>query len=166
MKQKFPRFTREENRSCKLSDKQILEIQKRRKAGETKEEIAVDYNITPTAVYYWCLSPNKRAELIRNQHKRKQKKMSEEEKKKYYKEYRQRKLKTHPELVEYEKQFNADVQRLRPSYKRLYKKWGKLRWQNNREEEIKRHKAWVEKNREYLREYQKKWRAKRKNESE
>ena len=159
LKIKFPRYTREENRACKLSDAQILEIQKRRKRGETKEEIADDYDVTASAIYYWCLSPERRGELIRNQ---KRKKMSDEYKKKYAKEYRQRKFKTHPEYVEYEKQFNADVQRLRPSYRRLYKKWNKLHWKLNKEELSKKHAEWQKKNREYVRKYHKAWRDKKK----
>ena len=56
MKEKFPKYTREENRACKLTDNQISEIQSRREKGEIYSSIARDYGITPQAVFYWCLS--------------------------------------------------------------------------------------------------------------
>ena len=98
---KFPRYTREENRSCKLTDAEIVEIRELRTSGMSYGEIARDFDMSPSGIYYWCMSDEARKEknkkLYKNQlfirpwGKRK--------------EYRKRKLRLHPELYDYENEY-------------------------------------------------------------
>jgi len=57
---KFPKFTREENLNCKLSDKQIEGINKMRLAGFSYRVIATEYEVAVGTAYYWCLTETER----------------------------------------------------------------------------------------------------------
>jgi len=56
----FPRYTRAQNRACKLLDKDIVEINRMKASGWKQTDIAIKFNITPQAVHYWCLSDKAR----------------------------------------------------------------------------------------------------------
>lgn len=90
----FPRFTRKQKLSCKLSDEDILEIQHLRKEGITYKEIAGKFKINKSTITYWINSPEKRKLLtrIKNQEKGKYKRILETRRK-----YRLRKKELYPE---------------------------------------------------------------------
>ena len=95
----FPKMTREENQACKLTDENIADIQARHGQGEGYATIAKDYNVTPQAIYYWCLASDRR-KAMNKEHNLKAPPITSNPA--WHKEYRQRKLKN-PKFVEYEK---------------------------------------------------------------
>lgn len=137
----FPRYTREENRNCKLTDKQICAIRIRHDNGESYPEIAEDYEITPQAIFYWCMSEEDRKERQRNNYKRtKPRKMKNLFN---YKEYRQRKKELHPELTEYEKSFTVDIRKkTQPNYLASVKNTNKKMYIKNKDKLKKKHKQY------------------------
>lgn len=46
----FPRYTREEDLRCELTDKHINEIRLRRAKGESYGQIAKDYSVSPQTI--------------------------------------------------------------------------------------------------------------------
>jgi len=58
----FPRYTREENRSCKLTDEQIRDIPILLSKGVGLSELANAYGVVKSTISYWALSPKKRKE--------------------------------------------------------------------------------------------------------
>jgi len=52
---KYVKLTKEQNRKCKLTDEQLVDIRARYKSGEPKKSIARDYGVTPEAIYWQCL---------------------------------------------------------------------------------------------------------------
>jgi hypothetical protein len=151
----FPKYTRQENLSCKLDDRQIAEIQRRRQHGETYPEIAQDYGITPQAVFYWCLPDEVRKAKYRGK-KRKEPTDSE-----WFKKYRQRKLALHPELREYENQFDHDYKlKNRKNIKEQIKKHSHTHWVKYKDRLTAKNKAYQLQHLDKFREYNTKFREK------
>ncbi|MDZ4286194.1 MAG: hypothetical protein U1A23_04645 [Candidatus Sungbacteria bacterium] len=98
----FPRYTRDENLKCKLTDIQIKEIKERRERGESYTSIASEYDITPQTVYYWCLSEAKRKEKNHAHYESTKERGIRYENPNYHKKYRQRKKVLRPEFSDYE----------------------------------------------------------------
>jgi hypothetical protein len=59
---KYPKLSFKERLNSKLSEKDIKEIQLRRKAGETQYSIAKSFGITHAAVQYWLKTREERLE--------------------------------------------------------------------------------------------------------
>ena len=148
---KFPRYTREENRACTLNDEDIEEVRKLRNTGMSYNEIGKLFSITGQAVFYWCLDPKERKRRTKRATQRKKENGSEAHwSKEKYKEYRKRKKRIKPEYIAYENQFtHAYKKENRPGYKksvaksyrkevesgsallknrRFRKRWGKEVW--------------------------------------
>lgn len=137
-----PRLTREENRACKLTDEQIMEMKTRRANGDSYAEIARDYGVSSPAVYYWCLDDEARKEKTRRANLERKDKPRE----KYdHREYRKRKLALHPELMVYERQFSQEYKKEnRPAHIETIKKADKRYRKKHHEEIIERHKEYRE----------------------
>ena len=69
-KVKYPKYTREQNLSCKLSDYDIKHIKFLKAWGNPVKEIAKKFNVSQQIIWYWLLSPEKRKERNRKQHLR------------------------------------------------------------------------------------------------
>lgn len=154
--EQYPRYTREENRNCKLTDKQICAIRIRHDNGDSYSEIAEDYEVTPQAIFYWCISEEERKKRTRKGNLsykgRKRKKVFN------YKEFRKRKKELHPELTLYEKSFTVNVRKERqPNYLASVKKTNKKMYSINKDKLKKKHKQYqlthLDKFREYNRRY-------------
>lgn len=151
----FPKYTREENLACKLTDIQIKEIRAKRKSGLTYPQIAKNYNITPQAVYYWCLDDGTRKK------KNKKKTYKTRYDKDWYIEYRQRKIELHPELRDYELKSCYRFRALYPEKaKEIQKKSDKLYREKNKEIIKAKMKKYQLNNLEKWREYNKRQREK------
>jgi len=57
---KYPKYTREQNLSCKLSDFDIRMIKGCIKAHWKRYEIAELFNVSEATINYWSMSPEKR----------------------------------------------------------------------------------------------------------
>lgn len=53
----YKKLTKEQNRRCKLTDEQLVDIRARYMSGEPKKSIAQDYGVTPEAIY-WQMLPD------------------------------------------------------------------------------------------------------------
>ena len=154
MKEKFPKYTREENRACKLTDNQISEIQSRREKGEIYSSIARDYGITPQAVFYWCLSKEVRKGKSKN------KSNPSTTPKEYFLEYRKRKKELHPELSDYEMFSALRYRKENPEeYKKSVSETGKKRWVKYKDRLKKKNKEYQLIHPDKFRGYSKKWRG-------
>ena len=154
----FPKYTREENKGCKLTDKQIQEIKERRERGETYADIAKDYNITEQAVYYWCLDP----EVRKQKNIKKNPKVHNDPA--YFRKYRERKKQLHPELAEYEKLATEKVRKEMPEKSLEWsKKSGYNYYHKNKERLLKQSKEYQKKHLDKYREYNRKSREKKNN---
>jgi len=115
-KVKYPRYTREQNLSCKLSDFDIRVICLMKKGGKLVKDIAEIFEVSQQTIWYWLLSPEKRKERNRKQHLRyerfKDKKIVHEIQNRSVK----RKREIMPKYIEYCK--NKDLWR-RKNYKLL-----------------------------------------------
>ena len=103
---RYPRYTREENLSCKLSDDDIKEIRRRRQDGESCRTIAEDFPVSIGTVWNWGLDEKSRIEILekRSEYPRKPHRLRHIE---CVNRYLKRKKELYPELfVEYEKQKN------------------------------------------------------------
>lgn len=165
---KFPRYSRKQNKRCKLTDEQIDEIKEMRKSGLSYSEIARDYGITAQAVYYWCLEENGRKRIAKEQCVRRKISGYIRPNEFNYKEYRQRKIKLIPEYKDYENQFTNQVKKeSRPNFTETRKRSDKTYRLNHINEIKKRLKEYQLKNLDKFREYNKKYReSKRKNEDD
>ena len=56
---------RSANLTCKLLDEDIVEIRKCHQKGETMAHIAHRFNVSPTTIWYWCLSEAKRQKFVK-----------------------------------------------------------------------------------------------------
>lgn len=157
----FPRYTREENRACKLTDNQIEEIKIRHQKGESYPEIAKDYNVTPQTIFYWCLDEKER--------KRRQKERQQQVRDTGYlppnefnfEEYKKRKKELHPEFVEYENQFTHDYKKEnRPNYPILRKLEGQRYWKKYKDKLTEKNKKYQLLHLDKFRKYNKKHREK------
>lgn len=70
MKYLYPRYTREQNKGCKLTEKDLKKIHKLREEGLTLKEIAKElkFKVSATAIWYWCLTPEARKKNIRRRY--------------------------------------------------------------------------------------------------
>ena len=59
---KFPRYTREQNLACKLSNDDIKEIKRLRKLGFLLKDIGKIFQVSSMAVFYWLLTKQQRKE--------------------------------------------------------------------------------------------------------
>lgn len=152
---KHPKFTREENRACKLTDKQIDEIKTRRLHGESYPNIAKDYNITVQAVYYWCLSDEDRKEKNKKNNSRPAVTFYD------YKEYRRRKLECHPELRDYEIFSTHRFRKEKPEQAKLVAaRAGHNRWIRHKDKLQKKNKEYQLNHLDKFREYNRRHREK------
>lgn len=152
---KHPKYTREENLACKLTDKQIAEIQTRHKKGEFYSVIAKDYNITPQAIFYWCLDEKTRKERVAA---RKRVAHNDPE---WFKKYRERKLSLHPELRAYENQFTYEYKlKNRPRQKEITKAINHRSWIKHKKKLTLKQLEWQRTHREYLHNYSNEYRKK------
>lgn len=146
---KFPRYTREENLSCKLTDKQIKAIPERRRHGETYKKIALDYGVSLQAIVYWCMSEEER-----------KRKNALPKKKKYsfdHRFYRERKLALHPELKEYELVSRYRYETEKPAqFKKTKKKAEKNYWLKHKKKLTEKSKKYQMANLDKFRQYNKK----------
>ena len=151
---KFPRYTREENRSCKLTDAQIVEIRELRASGMSNREIAIDFDMSISAIYYWCMSDDGRKE--------KNKKLYENQlfirtrDKLNQREYRKRKLQLHPELNDYEKEY------YKKRFKDIIQPKNKKYWLENKDKRKKSFRIYRLAHLDKFREYNRKAYLKRK----
>ena len=150
---KYPKYTREENLACKLSDKQISEIQIRKKNGESYKQIAISYNVTQQTVYYWCLDEEERK---RRTALRKVVSHNDPDK---AREWRERKMELRPEYKGYENQFDYEYKKEnRPNYKETTRKSGHNRWLKYKDKIIKYNKKYQLSHLDKFKEYNKKHR--------
>lgn len=160
----FPKYTRQENKGCKLSDEQIVAARERRKQGETLKAIGKDFGVTEQAIYYWCLSDEEK-EAKNKAHYQAKKEYQKEynlSRKDYHKEYRKRKMELHPEYKEYENQFTIEHRIKNTNYLAYKPLNDKLYRERHLEEIKKRQKEYQLKNLDKFRAYNKKSREKKK----
>ncbi len=153
----FPRYTREENKSCKLKDSDILEIKERREKKETYKSIARDYGVTEQCIAYWCLDEKTRKERNKKQDNTQRTKFD-------YDAYRERKKLLHPELKDYEIIRRKKTLEEKPEEAKVWiKKSTKVYWEKHKEERMKKNKEYQRKNLDKYREYNRRSREKKKN---
>ena len=68
MMSEFPRFTREQNRACKLTDEKIAMIPKLHKKGFSQRQIAKMFNVGKTTIARWLMTSKERKTLYQKQH--------------------------------------------------------------------------------------------------
>ena len=56
----YPKFTREQNKSCRLSDKDILEIRKLYRFGYPVTRLVEKFRVTKCTIRRWILTPRRR----------------------------------------------------------------------------------------------------------
>ncbi len=149
----FPKYTREENLACKLSDEQITEARERRKTGESYPSIAQDFKVTPQAIFYWCLSDYERKKRTRERQQLERRNEFD------YRKYRERKKKLHPELVEYEVKSTLRYMKQNPKANQVREKASQKYFSQHKYEIYERNRKWRERNREYLRQMAKYYRG-------
>ncbi len=154
---KFPKYSREENRACKLLDAEIKEIQWRGRSGESYKELAEYYGVSRTTIYYWCLSDERRAEYGK---KRREATTPRPYDPAWYKEYRKRKKEVKPELIAYERQWGKELKEKRPNYEESLKKASKKYYWTHRDVRRKKDKKYQLANLDKFRAYNKKRREK------
>jgi hypothetical protein len=145
MKPKYPRYTREQNRACKLSDEQIQSIPGLVSDGYSLAHIARMYGVGSGAIKYWLMTPEERKEKHR-QNRLKYgncNKKTKEEKAEIWRETKKRKKELYPEdFKEWKNQ--TEIQ----SVHRKTKKWK----QKHVKEELRRyHKLPQEKKQKIIR---------------
>ena len=59
---KYPRYTRKQNLSCKLTDKNIVMIRQLYKKGISMKAIAKKYEMSISSIWYWLLTNKERKE--------------------------------------------------------------------------------------------------------
>ena len=160
---KFPKYSREENLACKLTDDNIRSIRRLRKQGESYYEIAKHFSVSPQTIYYWCIDEAKRHAIIQKQIERKGKEYMRArnlEQRDWFKEYRARKKKLHPELTEYERSFDYKHKQSLPNYYSNQRKSDKKYYWKHREKRLRKYKIWQSNHLDMLREYNRNWREK------
>lgn len=156
---KHPKFTREENRACKLNDEQIEQVQMLRKQGRSYQNIADQFNMSLQGIRWWCLTEDQRKEITKNR-----KRQPNHNEQYDFKEYRKRKLELHPELKQYENQFTNEYKlKNRPLQKETVKKAGHNRWLNHKEKLKAKNKEYQLAHLDKFRLYNKKHREKLRN---
>lgn len=157
---KFPRFTKKEDDRCKLLDEDIVEIQKRREGGETYKSISKDYDISPQAIYYWCLDDKVRKERIKRRDR-----SGQINDKNYQKRYRKKRMRLHPETRTYEIKNGLRWRANNPErYKKALKIWSKKYYLKNKEKRNAYNREYQKENLEKFRIYNKKHRDKNREE--
>lgn len=156
---KFPKYTREENRSCKLSEKNIEDIKSLKKSGYSNFEISRLYKVSKSTVYYWSLSKEKQNYLNTKKRVSKLGKKTEDERKCYLLEYRKRKKTLHPELSEYELE-KATSFKESQTYKNKKPTWDKNYYLRNKEVILNRVKSYHLKNPDVHKQAMKRYRLK------
>jgi len=112
---KYPKFTREENKRCKLSDSDIASIRKMRAEGHTLKEIALEFDVSQGTIHYWLLDDDGREKM-------KEKIAQNAKPGKYNKGAYLRKMELHPEIREYWREKKGS--------KKVLKKNGQIRMFN------------------------------------
>lgn len=151
---RFPRYTRKEDRRCKLTEAEIVEIRKLRSFGISCRELAGEFDIGLSAIYYWCMLDEDRKErhkrAYRNQlFKKPWGKLNQ-------KEYRKRKLQLHPELYNYENEY------YKKRFKSIIQPRNKEYWLKHKDKKTKSNKTYQLTHLDKFREYNKKsyWKIK------
>ena len=105
MKIKYPRYTREQNLSCKLSEEDIKSISELHQIGVSLRILAILFGVSVPAICYWLLPEEKRKERNRRQYLNSK---PIDKRIKYIIQARsdKRKYQIMPEYREYVKQFN------------------------------------------------------------
>lgn len=57
---KYPRYTRQQDLRCKLTDKDIAEIRKLHSSGMNYSEISRVFNVSQRTIMMWCISDEER----------------------------------------------------------------------------------------------------------
>lgn len=145
---KFPRYTREQKKSTKLSDGQIKNIRERRKEGDSYKSIAQEFSVSQSVVYWWCLPDKERIRRRRQYYEttRDAGKLEKHDPKKY-KTYLKRKKVINPDVMEYKNESSLEYARnnkeKKSAYSKEYRKKNKARLDEN-------NRRWQQENREYL----------------
>lgn len=61
-RKRYPKYTREENKGCKLTDSQINTLQHLRYKGATYKDLGKEFGLSISNIRYWCLSDEARKE--------------------------------------------------------------------------------------------------------
>ncbi len=107
----YPRYTREQDLRCKLTDKDIKEIQVMNKLGVSRKEIAKIFKVSLGTICLWCLPEEKRKDIYKRNYLRIDKERYRERKKKLQIKSLYRKLEIMPEFREYLYSFNKHLRR-------------------------------------------------------
>jgi len=141
----YPKFTREQKLSCKLSDNDILEIRELNKSGYSSREIGELFGVSSTTVLRWLKSDEKRRED--------DKKLYENYGKFADKKVRKGKFTEKDRMIRKEKILGSDT--VKKYYKEKY-----LIAKNNPDYSVKKkmaNKSWAERNKKRIRRNQKIW---------
>ena len=106
---KYPRYSREQNLACKLSDTDIKEIKRIRKLGLIAKDIAKIFNVSKEIIYYWLMSIEQRRQRIRRHYLAKDKEKDRESKKTRQLKSYYRKIKLLPKFSQYLKQYKNQL---------------------------------------------------------
>ena len=156
---KFPRYTREENLKCKLTDEQIKQIRARRKQGDSYQTIANDYGVSAPAIHYWCISDQARKEIIQKRYRKHGTKRNHKD---YFKQYRERKKELYPELSDYELETTLTYRKNNPEKaKESQKKSDAKYYSTHKKQRLEYSKKYQQANLDKFREYNKKCREKK-----
>lgn len=64
----YPRYTREQNLCCKLSDEDIKELKEMGEMGYTRSEIAIAFNIDNNTAKYWLMTDEDRKQRLKHKY--------------------------------------------------------------------------------------------------
>lgn len=159
MKVKYPRYIREQNLSCKLTDEQIKEIPiLYYRYGFIQREIAKKFGVGKTTVQRWLKTPEERKEMDRMTYLLYENRSTVEDVIKY----RKRKLQMQGEdFRKWERAYRKPL-RKRPEWKERRRKIWQRYYKNNRKKVLLASKKWALKNKERLRKYRREWEKKNK----
>jgi len=152
MNKLFPRFTREQNRACKLSSEDLIEIREMLDNGESKSSIADYFGVNWATIHYWSKTDEERKEYSRKVYETKDKKYnSNPEKLKKERERKRRKKELFPD--EFREYNNFSIQKWRKKYPKKAIHHAKLYSDRHPDRISKTKKDYYEKNKERIADY-------------
>ena len=77
----YPRYTREEDGRCKLTNQGIADIRRLSQAGMTRAELSCRFGVSKTTIYYWVSEERRRKASSRKQVPRNRDRTRESQKK-------------------------------------------------------------------------------------
>jgi len=157
----YPKLLREERLDTKLLDPDIAAIQARRRTGETYASIAADFQVSASAIYYWCLDEEQRKSLNKS---RKRKPTVYDAA--YHRAHRARKIDLHPEMIDYERFSSVRYKNTHPDWRERKNKAFVEKYNSDPSFRAKvqtKNQAWIEKHggAEFWNEYHRKLRARK-----